>query len=144
LYAIAPGIVLALAGCGGDRASEAPPDASGSFADAAACEPGDPARERWGTNCLCCHSGEFSVAGSIDPSGAPVARIVVTDSVGGRAEMAPNPYGNFFRHNALVPPLTAVAYGPDGRARVMPMPAPHAACNECHHPLGVAPRIVGP
>jgi hypothetical protein len=113
-------------------------------ADAASCEPGDPKRERYGTNCLCCHTGDFTVAGSIDLLGGPVARVVVTDSAGNRAEMAPDPYGNFFRHAPLIPPLTAVAFGPDGRARAMQMPAPHAACNECHRPDGVAPRIAGP
>ncbi len=113
-------------------------------ADAASCDQGDPKRERFGTNCLCCHTGDFTVAGSIDLLGAPVARVVVTDANGNRAEMTPDPFGNFFRHVPLSPPLTAVAFGPDGRARAMQMPAPHAACNECHHPNGVAPRITGP
>jgi hypothetical protein len=73
------------------------------------------------------------VAGSVDRAGNRVARIVVEDSVGGRAEMEPDAYGNFFRHAPLVPPLRAWAYGLDGSVRAMPIPAPHAACNACHH-----------
>jgi hypothetical protein len=135
-------VLVMVAGC---ASADAPPaEAYVAPADAAACEPGDPQRERFGTNCLCCHSGEFGVAGSVDPMGAPVARVVVTDALGNRAEMAPDPYGNFFRHLPLTAPLVAVAFGPDGRARAMPMPAPHAACNECHRPGGAAPRISGP
>ncbi|MEK6607557.1 MAG: hypothetical protein AABZ30_07855 [Myxococcota bacterium] len=109
---------------------------------AANCTEGDPDRERWGTDCSCCHD-EFGVAGSVedDPS---VARIVVVDAKGRRAEMMPNPYGNFFRHLRLDPPLQAQVYGPDGRMLRMKTAAPHGSCNGCHAPGLEAARIHGP
>ena len=136
--------VLAIAGvfaasgiaCGtprDDARSSAVPVAYVPLADAAGCEQGNPEEERHGTDCMCCHTGDFTVAGSVDLTGNRVARVVVEDSVGGRAEMEPDAYGNFFRHAPLVPPLRAWAYGLDGSVRAMPMPAPHAACNACHH-----------
>jgi len=115
----------------------------GAAKGAAACDPGDPADERYGTSCLCCHTGDFTVAGSVDRA-APPARIIVVDRAGARAEMSPDPYGNFFRHVPLVPPLTATVIGIDGGSRVMPIAAPHADCNECHRPGGSAPRIATP
>ncbi len=123
---------------GASASGYVPPD------DAAACDPGDPQRERHGTSCLCCHTGDFTVAGSIDLTGPAVARVEVTDGFGNRAVMSPNPYGNFFRHNPLVPPLRVKVVGPDGSERSMRMPAPHTNCNECHRPGGAAPRIAGP
>jgi hypothetical protein len=157
-----PTLALALcaacfSACGGDReapavdsagvgASEGGAVVTGYVppADAAACDPGDPDRERHGTSCLCCHTGDFTVAGSVDLGGAPVARVEVTDGFGNRSVMAPNPYGNFLRHNPLVPPLAAQVVGPDGGVRRMQMPAPHANCNECHRTGGAAAPIAGP
>lgn len=123
--------LAALAGCFG--AGEDPPR----------CEPGDPAHERHGTDCLCCHE-EFGVAGSVDLTGAPVALVRVTDARGRTATMAPNPYGNFFRHLQLEPPLAVVVEGPAGDSVKMAALAPHGACNRCHAPSGAAPPIVGP
>src|SRR5206468_2824625 len=59
--------VALLAGCAGpsDAADSAP----------ALCEGGDAARERHGTDCLCCHTGEFTVAGSVE-TGSDVATVV--------------------------------------------------------------------
>jgi hypothetical protein len=110
------------------------------------CIGGDRERQRHGSACLCCHGDEFSVAGSIDPGGSPISHIVVTDSLGDVREMAPNQFGNFFRHFTLTPPLRAVAYGIDGRAAAMEAAAPHGDCNGCHG-QGLdktAPLIHGP
>ena len=104
--------------------------------DAAACEPGDPSRERYGTSCLCCHTGDFTVAGSVDLLGPGVLRVEVSDGYGNRSVMSPDPYGNFLRHNPLVPPLDVRVVGLDGRERRMLAPAPHTNCNECHRPGG--------
>jgi hypothetical protein len=83
------------------------------------------------------------VAGSIDPA-RPPARVVVVDAVGETREMAPNPFGNFFAHYALRPPIRAVAHAADGRAIAMGDPAPHADCNACHADTGPARPIFGP
>jgi hypothetical protein len=93
---------------------------------------GDRERQRHGTACLCCHADEFSVAGSIDPRGGAIARLVITDARGEAREMAPNAFDNFFRHFALTPPLRVEAYGVDGRSVAMRDPAPHGDCNACH------------
>ncbi len=119
-----------------DAAPPAPIDAG--------CFTADPAQQRHGSTCLCCHSDEFSVGGSIDPNGPPVARIVVTDVTGDTRTMAPNPYGNVFAHFTLTPPLRAVAYGPDGGALAMKTAAPDGNCNTCHRAGGAAPPIHGP
>ena len=102
---------------------------------------GDPARERHGSDCLCCHATtEFGIAGSIAP-GSPIDRIVVTDSDGNVADMAPNAYDNFFRHVSLKPPLTARVVFADGTDRTMRELAPHGSCNSCHAESGQAPPI---
>jgi hypothetical protein len=97
----------------------------------ASCTTGDPDVERHGTSCLCCHDGDFGVAGSVARD-AGVARILVTDRDGRVADMAPNPYGNFFRRRQLSPPLTARIVLDDGRVRAMTTAAPHGSCNACH------------
>ena len=102
------------------------------------------AEERHGTDCVCCHE-EFGVAGSIDPAGSSVALVRVVDARGRRAEMVPNPYGNFFRHFALEPPLTVSVQGQDGTWLPMRDPAPHGSCNRCHRAEGgPAPPVAGP
>jgi hypothetical protein len=108
------------------------------------CFDADPLTQRHGSPCLCCHADEFSVAGSVDPNASPVALVVVTDAVGDARYMAPNQYGNFFRHFSLVPPLRAIAYGPDGRSLEMKSGAPHGDCNACHRPDGAAAPLHGP
>lgn len=100
--------------------------------------------QRHGTPCLCCHSDEFGVAGSIDPSGRPVARVVVTAADGDVADMAPDSFANFFRHFPMTPPLAAVVYGPDGGTVEMRELAPTADCNACHGAGLAAPAIEGP
>ena len=107
------------------------------------CRDGDVAEQRYGAACLCCHA-EFSVAGSIDRAGPPVARVVVTDIEGRSAVSAPNAFGNFFRHFRLTPPLSAVVYGPDGDALEMRDPAPSGNCNACHSAMGPEPMLHGP
>src|SRR5262249_49545359 len=107
-----------------------------------ACSDGDPAVQRHGARCLCCHADDFSVAGSV--AGTSVARVVVTDANGDQRSMAPNLFGNFFGHFPLTPPFRAIAYGPDGRSVAMNAPAPHADCNACHAPAGPAAPIYGP
>jgi hypothetical protein len=110
----------------------------------AGCVDGDRDHERFGTDCLCCHSNEFSVAGSIAPDSSPVAAVIVEDSIGGSAVASPNPFGNFFRHNKLVPPLRATIVGVDGRRITMSSPAPDGACNRCHRDGGDAPMLFAP
>ena len=120
------------------------PTQAGDAAPAAACEDGDETIQRYGTDCLCCHAAEFSVAGSVDTRGPPVARIEVTDEKGVTAVMEPNGNDNFFRHYPLAGALKAVAWGPDGRAITMPFAAPDGACNRCHRAGGAAPPVHGP
>jgi hypothetical protein len=84
------------------------------------------------------------VAGSVTLSGPPVARVVVTGADGDVADMYVNSFGNFFRHFALSTPVTAVAYGPDGRSVAMRELAPIADCNVCHGTGSAAGPIVGP
>ena len=127
------------AACGGQSSAAA------TSADAGVtCAAGDPGQERWGTACLCCHTDEFGIAGSVGKGGPPVARIVVTDALGTTLEMGPDPYGNFFRHDRLLAPLLARAYAVDGTALEMPQLAPHGDCNACHGVGGSAAPIVGP
>jgi len=131
--------LLVWAGCAGAAAC-VPEDEEPS----PACADGDPLQERYGTDCLCCHRNEFGVAGSVDLAGdaPPVALVIVEDRSGVRAQMAPNPYGNFFRHVQLQPPLRAWVVGRDGGVAAMGMEAPHGSCNRCH---GVTtPRVRGP
>jgi hypothetical protein len=112
--------------------------------DASTCRDGDERVQRHGAPCLCCHSDEFGVAGSVDTSGPPVARVVVTGADGDVADMAINPFGNFFRHFPLATPVRAVALGPDGAATAMQQLAPSADCNACHFVGGPVPPISGP
>jgi len=121
-----------LAGCGGPLAD-----------DPSTCREGDPAAERWGTDCLCCHE-ELGVAGSVDPAGPTIARVVVVDGRGRRAVMSPNPYGNFFRHVQLEPPLEIRVEGPDGSVSVMQGLSPHGSCNRCHGQAGGPAVVSGP
>jgi hypothetical protein len=154
-----------LAACSAkERAPTSPPDAGGSptvsdpvpvssasdsTPDAAVvidagCTTADPAAQRHGSTCLCCHADEFSIGGSVDPSAAPVEWIVVTDARGDTRKMAPNTFSNFFAHFAMTPPFSAIAYGPDGGAIAMRAEAPNANCNSCHRQGGVTSPIHGP
>ncbi len=102
-----------------------------AIVDVGSCFDGDPNRERWGSNCLCCHETEFGVAGSV-VSDSAVKTILVTDPRGRSAEMSPNFFDNFFRHQKLEPPLTATITFSDGERRRMKSTAPHGSCNACH------------
>jgi hypothetical protein len=117
-------------GDSGAAGHEIVPDRSG-------CTNGDETVQRRGSPCLCCHAGEFGVAGSVDPASAPVAKVLVVDRAGASAEMAPNPFGNFFRHTFLEPPLTATIVAADGRSWTM-QDAPSGDCNGCHRADGAA------
>ena len=129
---------LATVGCG--VAEPAPRSAPMTL-----CRSGDPARERHGTDCLCCHlAGEFPVSGSIDPRGSPVTQVFVRDALGQQLEMAPNAHGNFFRHQAMTPPLEAWVVGPRGAVVKMQGTAPQGSCNRCHQEGGDAAPIHGP
>jgi hypothetical protein len=108
------------------------------------CRDGDRAEQRYGTACLCCHRGEFSVAGSIDHAGPPVARVVVTDAEGRTVVSTPNSFDNFFGHLRLTPPLSAAVYGPAGDALRMRDLAPDGDCNRCHSAAGPEPPLHGP
>ena len=148
LVALVAGASACGVGAGGltDDRDAAPRGAgpSDSAATEAACVSGDPGRQRYGSACLCCHSDEFSVAGSVDLGGPAIVRVLVTDARGEIRDMAPNSFGNFFRHFALTPPLRAVAYDADGRASAMRDPAPHGDCNACHGLAGTTRQIHGP
>lgn len=120
---------------------EPPPEGDGPTAG---CVDGDVSEQRHGSACLCCHTGEFSVAGSVDREGPAIARVVVTDRLGQSVDVVPNAFGNFFRHRKLKPPLYPVVFGPDGRALAMQGPAPSGDCNSCHREGGSASMLRGP
>jgi hypothetical protein len=108
-------------------------------ADFAPCRVGEKLRERHGTSCLCCHNGEFGVAGSVAHD-AGVSTIFVSDAEGRTASMFPNIFDNFFQHRQLTPPLTPMIIFDNGEVRTMKQKAPHGSCNACHgetiRPLG--------
>jgi cytochrome c5 len=135
--------VAAAAACGATKEHDAPATEAAPLG-LGPCRDGDANEQRYGSTCLCCHSDEFGVGGSIDRSGPPVARIVVVDAVGDVADVAPNAFGNFFRHFPMTPPVRAAAIGPDGRRIEMQSAAPSADCNRCHSASGSAPPIHGP
>ena len=132
---------LVAAGCG--DGGDAPPRVVFDRSTAG-CVDGDLERQRHGTECLCCHGSEFTVAGSIAADSRPVRTVIVEDSQGGSAVMSPNPFGNFFRHSPLVPPLRATIVGEDGKVATMPFLAPDAACNRCHRLGGEASMLHAP
>jgi hypothetical protein len=110
----------------------------------AGCRDGDVGEQRYGTACLCCHSQEFSVAGSVAREGSPIALVVVTDALGSSVETVPNSFGNFFGHLKLSPPLSAVVYGADGSRVAMSSNAPSGDCNGCHGSGQQQPVLHGP
>jgi hypothetical protein len=112
--------------------------------DASSCRDGLESVQRHGTPCLCCHSDEFGVGGSVDPGGSPVARVVVEGADGDVADMTVNGFSNFFRHFPLATPVRAVVYAPDGRSVAMRELAPSADCNACHFDGGPVAPITGP
>jgi hypothetical protein len=116
--------------------AEPPPDPLVAFAP---CRDAEPKTEGHGTSCLCCHQGEFGVAGSVAHDSG-VDMIFVTDRDGRTASMAPNGFDNFFRHRKLTPPIQATVVFMDGETRRMPEGAPHGSCNACH---GETTALVG-
>jgi hypothetical protein len=135
-----------LCACGGDNAqvSSAPASQDAAAVEPGPCRDGDPAQQRHGATCLCCHSDEFGVAGSVDPAGPAVSQVVVTAANGDTAAMAPNLYDNFFRHYPLTPPLRVVVYGASGARVSMSGDAPSGDCNACHYLRGPVAPIHGP
>jgi hypothetical protein len=127
-------IVLFLGAALGTLACQAVEEPGGSASSAAqgGHPDGDEARERAGSNCFTCHS-QFSVAGTVHTR--EVAKIELVDQENVRSIMYPNPYGNFFRHIALVPPFDVRLTMKDGTVREM-RNAPHGSCNACHNDLG--------
>lgn len=136
-------LFVAGAACSSREAAENGTSSSAAEAVVASCTSvntsGDPNAERYGTSCICCHSGEFGVAGSLAHD-AGVATILVEDHDGKTAEMSPDPYDNFFRHRPLSPPLSATVIFENGERRTMKGPAPHGSCNACHD-SELVPRI---
>ena len=126
-------LVASVLGCSQSEGTSAPVPA-----DFGPCRDGNPARERWGTSCLCCHTGEFGVAGSLAPDSG-VVDIFVEDRDGRTAEMSPDIFDNFFRHRKLTPPLSTTITFADGDQRRM-QAVPHGSCNACH---GVSVPLVG-
>ena len=112
--------------------------------DVRGCANGDVTAQRRGTDCLCCHTGEFSVAGTIFGDPLAIKEVRIEDAVGASAVMAPNGFGNFFRHNVLVPPLRVSIVGTSGRTSTMALPAPEGACNRCHAMGGAASPLRAP
>ena len=133
-------ISMLLAGCGDSEPSitwlEDGPRAG--------CADGARETQRHGTACLCCHSDEFGVAGSVDSRGPAVSRVLVADDHGNVADMVPNGFDNFFRHVKLTPPLTASVYGEDGQVLTMQSKASSGDCNSCHGVHGSAAPLHGP
>jgi hypothetical protein len=125
-------VILALGGCTADQGVSQ----DGVFPEE--CDEGEPTMQRWGTDCLCCHDGQFSMAGSVAID-AEVAEIRVTDGTN-QAIVAPNIHANFFRHVQLNPPLRASLVFTDGHEVAMQKPAPDGACNRCHDGL-TRPRL---
>jgi len=126
-----------IATVGADESGARPP--SPDIGSCEGADGGDPARERHGTSCICCHARTFGVAGSVEHD-AGVESILVVDRDGKTADMATNPHDNFFQHRRLTPPLAAVVIFADGERRTMKSPAPHGSCNACH---GVTTTRVG-
>jgi hypothetical protein len=150
LLVAACGVALACSGGGGEPddavgadAGALPPAVATMPPDASSCRDGSEAVQRHGTACLCCHSDEFGVAGSVDPIGS-VARVVVTGADGDQADMVPDSFGNFFRHFPMATPVSAVVYGRGGARVAMRELSPSADCNGCHFAGGPVAPISGP
>jgi hypothetical protein len=141
-------LLLGVASCGDAASLQA-------AEDEASCRDGPPEAERHGADCLCCHRDSFTVAGSVARDDSAHERglaasdaielVVVVDSAGQRTTMGVNPYGNFFQHVPIRPPLRAAVVLADGSERWMGGQAPHGSCNRCHweagqaRPLGASP-----
>ena len=138
----------ALAACGAPASTEsAASDTQRANAPVVlACADGDRDVQRRGTACLCCHSGEFFAAGSLDGAGrangardaAPIAHVEIIDALGRRVTVEPNALGNFFSHERLVAPLRASIIDANGRMSSMRADAPSGDCNACHVAGGAA------
>lgn len=109
-------------------------------APASACASGDTQNQRHGTDCGCCHHDEFGVSGSVDLAGPAITSVHVTDAQGVELDMAPNAYGNFFRHYQPAFPLRARVVGPSGE-RVMQSEITTGSCNSCHREGGALPPL---
>lgn len=109
------------------------------------CEEGDPTRERYGTDCACCHGTQFAASGSVAADArSAISHVEVVDRVGQVFFLPPNPYGNFFRHRPTPElPLRGKVVYRDGSESAMQGEIHEASCNHCHKPegTGAAPMI---
>lgn len=136
--------LLVAAACGGEETSSHPTTTPPMSTKAnPACADGERERERYGTDCGCCHAAEFAISGSVELSAMnAIDRVEVVDSSGQRLVTSVDPFGNFFRHRPKpVLPLTARLIYRDGRVSAMKAPATNASCNGCHRDGGDAPPI---
>lgn len=141
-------VCAALMGCGTEPGADAlalsaPVAAMPTPSSTADCVDGDHDQERYGTNCGCCHKDQFAAVGSVAlGSLSAIEQVEVVDDTGQRLVMAPNPYGNFFRHRPKpVLPVRARVVFRDGTVSEMKSPVFDISCNGCHQPDGGAPRI---
>ncbi len=91
-----------------------------------------------------CHSGDFSAAGTIYPTGhepdfcngSPAgASIIITDKNGATYTLKANSVGNFYTSKSIPTPYTAViSY--NGKTRAMKAPQTSGDCNSCHTETG--------
>lgn len=95
---------------------------------------------RPGENCLAsgCHSGQFSVAGTVFATpnataseGLANVTVLVTDANGVVDTLTSNAAGNFYSRAALALPLRSVAVVRDG-VRTPMAGRPDGACASCH------------
>jgi cytochrome c5 len=137
-------VLLAVVACDGDVAAVAEaPEFAPSTKRTADCPEGDPTRERFGTDCGCCHGTQFAASGSIAERALPlVSHVEVVDRVGQVFFLPPNPYGNFFRHRPRPElPMRAKVVYRDGTERAMQTEVSEASCNHCHAQGGAVPMI---
>ncbi len=139
-------LACALLGCDEEVGAvrEPSPEFTPSAKRTAECPPGDPARERYGTDCACCHGTQFAASGSVaEEALALVSHVEMVDRVGQVFILPPNRYGNFFGHRPTPqPPLRAKVVYRDGHESAMQADVGDASCNRCHGSAGSA-RMIG-
>jgi len=138
-------LACALLGCDEELGAvrEPAPEFTPSAKRTAECPPGDPAQERYGTDCACCHGTQFSASGSIaEEALALVSHVEMVDRVGQVFILPPNRYGNFFGHRPTPqPPLRAKVVYRDGHESAMQGEMSESSCNHCHVVDGATPLI---
>lgn len=143
-------VLLVLVACDGEAPAPPQPANPAPFAEftpsakrTADCEEGDPGRERYGTDCGCCHGSQFAASGSVAAEAAAnIRHVEVVDRLGQVFFMPPNPYGNFFAHRPRPEmPMRAKVVFRDGREHEMKDAIAEASCNHCHRASGPAKPI---